>query len=270
LLYLFRSAKFGALSEAIAMNVPADNLTRMARIREAAEGIVRATPGGIRWAELHRQVSRRLTDINSNTITGGLHQFRNNLPADIERPTRGLFVVADAAPAQGEAAVEVPAGAAAPREDSFYAPFAAWLKDDLEEATRAISLGGNGFGGKWGTPDVIGVYEPKATDPVKFSQEIIAAEIKTDSQQLIVAFGQAVAYRLFAHRVYLVVPRTANRGDLQRLDALASVVGIGLVLFNPESAEQPEFDVRVRAPKHEPDYFYTNHVITQCAAALYA
>jgi hypothetical protein len=252
------------------MNVPADNLTCMARIREVAEAIVRATPGGIRWAELHRQVSARLTDINGNTITGGLHQFRTNLPAGIERPTRGLFVVADAQAAREELAAEVPAAAAVLREDAFYPPFASWLKDDLEEATRAISLGGNVFGGKWGTPDVIGVYEPKATDPVKFSQEIIAAEIKTDTQQLIVAFGQAVAYRLFAHRVYLVVPRAASRGDLQRLDALAGIVGIGLVFFNPASAEQPEFDVRVRAPKHEPDYFYTNQVITQCAGALYA
>ena len=109
-----------------------------------------------------------------------------------------------------------------------------------------------------------------AQHPVTNPEELIAAEIKTDTQQLIVAFGQAVAYRLFAHRVYLVVPRNSPKSDLQRLDALASVVGIGLVLFDAASPARPEFDVRVRAPKHEPDYFYTNQVVAQCASELFA
>ena len=251
------------------MNTSADNLTRWARIRQAAEEIVRASPAGIRWAELHRRVVAQLPDINENTVTGGLHQFRINLPTGISRPTRGLFV-ATAVELQNRTETPPAARAALARETEFYAPFAAWLKDDLEEATRAIALGGNIVGGKWGTPDVLGLYQPRATDPMKFPEELIAAEIKTDTQQLIVAFGQAVAYRLFAHRVYLVVPRNSPKSDLQRLDALASVVGIGLVLFDAASPARPEFDVRVRAPKHEPDYFYTNQVVAQCASELFA
>ena len=60
---------------------------------------------------------------------------------------------------------------------------------------------------------------------------------------------------------YIAVPRNANPNDLKRLDALAGVVGIGLVKFNAEDPESPEFQVMVRAAKHEPDYYYTNDVL---------
>lgn len=58
-----------------------------------------------------------------------------------------------------------------------------------------------------------------------------------------------------------MVSRNSNPNDLKRLDALASVVGIGLVKFNADDPENPEFQVMVRAAKHEPDYFYTNDVL---------
>jgi len=44
--------------------------------------------------------------------------------------------------------------------------------------------------------------------------EVIAAEIKIDVGQLITAFGQACAYKLFAHRSYLVFQRALNRRTL--------------------------------------------------------
>ena len=116
-------------------------------------------------------------------------------------------------------------------------------------------------GGKWGTPDVVGLYEARSSDPIKFTTEVVAAEIKIDTQSLIVAFGQACAYKLFSHRVYIVVPRDSNQNDLKRLDALAGVVGIGLVRFNSDDPESPDFQVMVRAAKHEPDYYYTNEVL---------
>lgn len=157
-------------------------------------------------------------------------------------------------------AAQAPASASTSpyRESDFYEPFAQFLVDDLEEATQAKQIGGNRAGGKWGTPDVVGLYETRPSDPVKFPTEIVAAEIKVDTQGLITAFGQACAYKLFAHRVYIVVPRTSNPGDLKRLDALASVVGIGLIRFNSDDPQNPEFQVMARAAKHEPDYFYTN------------
>jgi hypothetical protein len=40
--------------------------------------------------------------------------------------------------------------------------------------------------------------------------------------------------------------------------ALGCVFGIGLILFNAKEPQQPAFDIRVRAAKHEPDMFYVN------------
>jgi len=234
--------------------------TARKRVADAAYELIRAQPTGIRWADLHRAVRAALPDENRNTVTGSLHYFRNHLPPGITRPDRGLY-------AMGDAASQEPSLTPAPvatkhRESDFYQPFADWLENDLEEVTVAKPIGGNGAGGKWGTPDVIGLYAAKPSDPVKFTTEVLAVEIKIDTQSLIVAFGQACAYKLFAHRVYIAVPRNSNQSDLKRLDALAGVVGIGLVKFNSEDPENPDFQVMVRAAKHEPDYYYTNEVLS--------
>src|SRR5271165_2566889 len=57
-----------------------------------------------------------------------------------------------------------------------YQPFADWLVDQ-EVCNRAIPLGGNVFGGKWGTPDVIGKRDKQPGDIVEFPTEIVSAEI---------------------------------------------------------------------------------------------
>jgi hypothetical protein len=88
--------------------------------------------------------------------------------------------------------------------------------------------------------------------------EIVAAEIKTDSRCLITAFGQACSYRLFSHRCYLVVPRSASADDLGRLEALCIACGLGLILFNSANVSHPEYAIRVRAVRSEPDMFYVN------------
>lgn len=231
--------------------------TIRARVHETAAAVIKASPQGIRWSDLHREVAKKLRE-NPNTIHGSLYDFSKKLPRDFHKPAKGLYVFGETA--EGEQVAEVSTQSKM-REAHFYQPFAAWLVSDLEEATRAEPIGGNGAGGKWGTPDVIGLYEARPSDPIKFTTEVVAAEIKIDTQSLIVAFGQACAYKLFAHRVYIVVPRNSNQNDLKRLDALAGVVGIGLVKFNAEDPENPDFQVMVRAARHEPDYFYTNEVL---------
>jgi hypothetical protein len=80
------------------------------------------------------------------------------------------------------------------QESDFYEPFAQWLKADLDEVTVVSSLGGAGLKSKWGTPDVVGIYKPLASNLIKFPIEIVSAEIKIDPQAPVVAFGQAVAY----------------------------------------------------------------------------
>jgi hypothetical protein len=229
------------------------------RVSDAALSIIKAQPAGIRWADLMRAVSKDLPGENQNTIAGSLHHFANHLPPGVHKPDRGIY-------AFGELAPHVSPKTANYREADFYQSFADWLVGDLEEATRAAPIGGNGAGGKWGTPDVIGLYQPRKTDPIQFTEEIVAVEIKIDANSLIVAFGQACAYKLFAHRVYIAVPRDSNSQDLKRLDALAGVVGIGLIKFNADDPQNPDFTVMVRAAKHEPDYFYANEMLSKFKA----
>jgi hypothetical protein len=144
------------------------------------------------------------------------------------------------------------------KESDFYEPFASYLQNDLDEATFAEPIGGASFKEKWGTPDVVGVYRPRTSDLIRFTPEIIAAEIKIDPSQSIVAFGQAVAYRLFATRSYIVMPSTLSPTDQLRLDSLCILFGLGFVLFDFADATKPAFQIRVRAQRFTPDAFYVN------------
>ncbi len=98
-------------------------------------------------------------------------------------------------------------------------------------------------------------------DPIKPPIEIVSAEIKLDTNQLITAFGQACAYKLFSHKVYLVVPKKSLEPDLGRIESLCFKFGLGLVLFNTDNPQNPSFEIRTRALKTEPDYYYVNHYI---------
>jgi hypothetical protein len=53
------------------------------------------------------------------------------------------------------------------------------LEKDLEEVTVAVELGGSGLKSKWGTPDVVGVYRPRAADIVKFQHEIVSSRTRS-------------------------------------------------------------------------------------------
>lgn len=96
------------------------------------------------------------------------------------------------------------------------------------------------------------------SDAVRPPVEIISAEIKTDANQLITAFGQACAYKIFSHKVYLAVPKEA---DTERIESLCARFGIGLILFNKNDAQDPRWEIRTRAVKSEPDYFYVNEYL---------
>lgn len=146
-------------------------------------------------------------------------------------------------------------------EKDFYRPFAEWLRDGLEEVTEALAIGGNIFKGKWSTPDVIGVLRPMRGDLVKFEPQIVSVEIKTDPAQPVVAFGQAISYRLFSHKSYLVLPDTTSADDLDRMIALSTTFGLGLVTFKVD-ADDPEFTDQVRATLATPDMVYVKQMAT--------
>jgi len=233
-------------------------MTQKERICDKAEELLAHEPRGLRFSALMVRLKTELPDVKSaRRIIPYLHLFR---PEAVNKPARGLFRHAKFTETEVESDIKLAESGMCKKkgEDHFYNSFAAYLVDELEECTKAISLGGNCFKDKWGTPDAIGVLRARQSDILQFPAEIVSAEIKTDANALITAFGQACSYRLFSHKVYLVIPNSVTESDLARLDALCRVFGLGLILFDAENPQEPDYQIRVRATRHEPDMFYAN------------
>jgi hypothetical protein len=240
-------------------------------IQDRAMLVLDAHPQGIRWSDLLRTVELEATDTPHNSIHGAIHNLLTNSTHDIVKVARGTYQLAkyieadNAAAASQEAksiiskvAPDIP-GDPSLTEVDFYASFAEWLEEN-DEATVASELGGASLGGKWGTPDVIGVLKPRAQDIFKFEPQIVTAEIKAVPSQPVVAFGQAVAYRLFSHKSYIVIPNSTSGDDMNRLKSLCSIHGVGLVTFALNKA-QPDYSVVVLPMIAAPDMFYVNSML---------
>lgn len=229
-------------------------------IQNAARAIVAASPGGIRYSALIDKILEQSPETPWNTVSGSIWNLNALYPKEITKPSRGLFTSAGATENDevvvGNTEQTAPTGAKI-NESDFYKPFAEWLKNDLDEVTDVAALGGAGLKSKWGTPDVVGVYKPKARDLVKFPLEIISAEMKIDPLAPVVAFGQAIAYRLFSTKTYIAMPTSLTEQDQSRLEALSMLFGVGLVLFDLNK-DAPAFSIRVRAQRFSPDMFYVN------------
>ena len=215
--------------------------------------------------ELAKKIHAAAPDTPFNTIVGSLHVL--SLSPDIVRPSRGLWVLNKYAknestdfvstePSKETASTIAEARARRVEEQAYYEPFAQWLVGE-NQVIEAMVMGGSTFRDKWATPDVIGTYKARTSDLVKFPLEIVSAEIKTDGTQSITAFGQACAYRLFSHKTYVVMPTTIGTNDFDRLDALCTLYGIGLILFDPRP-DAPNFQMKLKAQRLEPDVFYVN------------
>lgn len=236
------------------------------RIRNLAVEIIEEHPGGIRYSDLRRKIHEKDGSFKWGTIAGTLQNLDIQIEK-VEKPSRGLFrIVGTDDGGSSDPVLSLPTA----QEEKFYSPFADWLRDDLEDVSKAIPLGGNRFKDKWGTPDVIGKRDSRPSDIVKQPIEIVSAEIKTNSSQLITAFGQACAYCLFSHRSYLVVPRQAATDEISRLDSLCQVFGLGFVLFDSGSPEDPKFEIRVRPRKQDPDMYYTNKYMKKIESELFS
>jgi len=224
-------------------------------IRSKALELLEKNPNGIRYSNLVNMISKKFPTIPKNTIEGSVWNIHKKFPEKVCKPERGLFrhVKFKDVEIKEDKATENQIL----KEDLFYESFAAWLKNETKEATKAIPLGGNKFKDKWGTPDVIGIRKSELDDIIKIEGEIISAEIKTDSKDLITAFGQACAYKLFSNMVYLVIPKQSGE-DLSRLDSLCLIFDIGLVLFDPTNHKDPKFQIRVRPKNTTPNIYYAN------------
>ena len=241
------------------------------KIQNRALEILNTNPDGIRFSALVNQIKKENPEYPHGTVTGSLWNLDATMPDKVIKVSRGLFKLiefVDTTPPLEPPIVLIDTFEKIKEED-FYEPFAEWITNDLEECTKAIALGGSKFKDKWGTPDVIGIREPKKSDIIQYPTEIISVEIKTDTIGLITAFGQACSYKIFSHKSYIVVPKSSLQEDIDRLDSLAMIFGIGLILFNNKNKKDPDFEIRVRASKHEPDMFYVNKYIKIIAEDLF-
>lgn len=232
--------------------------TQREKIIKKIREILENKPNGIRYSELHREIKESLPEINVNTIHGNLWYLKQKIDSgeikDISRPEQGFYILSKYLK-EGPAEIEMREDIV---EEDFYKPFADYLVNELEECTKAIPLGGNRFQDRWGTPDVIGTYRILGFGNIQPPIEIISAEIKADTNQLISAFGQACAYKIFSHKVYLVIPKESRSFDIKRVESLCLKFGIGLILFDKNNKNNPNFEILARAIKSEPDYFYVN------------
>jgi hypothetical protein len=227
-------------------------------IHKNALELISAQPKGMRYSEIVRQIHEAHPDFLVKTIQWNVWDLDKAFPDDVYKPARGIFkAVKFRKDEEEDDTVTVPSEKLC-SEEGFYEPFADWIVKELEECTKAVALGGNRFKDKWGTPDVVGIREPKKSDIVKPPTEIVSAEIKIEKAGLITAFGQACAYKLFSHRSYIVVPLESQEEDIARLDVLCRTLGLGLILFDATNPVTPNFAIRVRAARHEPDMFYVN------------
>lgn len=233
--------------------------------------VLETHPQGIRWMELLRKVEADSPETPHNSVHGSIHSLLTTRTSEIIKVARGTYQLAkfveaddalssamEAETATAPVISETP-GSETLTEQDFYASFAEWLVEN-DEATVAAALGGASLGSKWGTPDVIGVLKPRAQDIFKFEAQIVTAEIKAVPSQPVVAFGQAVAYRLFSHKTYVVVPKSTSTDDMDRLKSLCSMHGVGLITFVLDR-EQPDYVVVVLPAIGAPDLFYVNKML---------
>ena len=225
---------------------------------------------GLRLIDLYSLIKKKYPDIEDEITYNEIKIFIDNNSSNIYKPDRGIYrlhdnyrILAKGIDPSTLKEDNLSSNKKIVNEDVFYESFAAWLKNDQEECTEAKVLGGNAFGDKWGTPDVIGVLKSMSTDIIKQEIEILSAEIKTSINELITGFGQACSYKLFSHKVYLVIPEQSDPEELARIDSLCYLFGIGLVLFDCTDPAMPNYQIKNRAQKSTPDIFYINKYINK-------
>lgn len=254
--------------------------TKKEKIINMAISMLLNHPEGIRYSHLKRTINEKFEDIGNSTIGTTIVNLEHETKGLVVKVDKGLFRhrnFVDYINNQNELE-NISLNRSLKRigknknikEEMFYLPFSDWLTDEIEECTTAIPLGGNKFRDKWGTPDVIGIRESKRSAIFQFSTEIVSAEIKADTGNLITAFGQACSYKLFSHKSYIVVPKDSSVEDIARLDGLSRIFGIGLILFDNKNSNDPMFEIRVRASKHEPDMFYVDKYMKLIESDLFS
>ena len=208
---------------------------------------------GIRFSALVKKVVAE-TGENENTCNGSLYNMPVEIPEKISRPYRGLFILKENEKLLKDIEQNFEQKLVSDKEDDIYHPAKDYLLS-REECTHAVVIGGNIFGKKWGTPDILGAIRAHSDAVYKPTLEIIAVEIKDEGYSPVEALGQAMAYKLFAHRTWLILPEDA---DLDRIEGIAISANIGLISFK-KGKDGFEFDTLNRPISGHPDFAEVNN-----------
>jgi hypothetical protein len=197
------------------------------------------------------------TGENINTINGSTWNMPNEMSDLVARPQRGLFILKKNLNYISEKENETSDKYSDVfKEETVYEP----VKDYLlgrSEFTHAIVIGGAIFGKKWGTPDIIGAIRVSSDAVYQPALEIVAVEVKGNNYSPVEALGQAMAYKLFAHRTWLVLPES---DDIDRIEGIAMSANIGLVVFNYKNG-QFTFETLNRPVMGNPDADEVNNIL---------
>ena len=230
------------------------------QIRKFGHEVVQENNGGIRFTDIVQRIAEHSPETNLNTIRAQVGKLGRVFPDSIEKPSRGLYKPIENADETQDSLVRSQQESTTIREQAFYELFANFLTNDLDECSTAAAIGSMRGNGKWGNPDVVGVDKPLPHHVIKFEPEIISAEIKTNPNDTVTAFGQAAAYRLFSHKTYLVLPNTVTQVESAKVFVLCSLYGIGVVYFSLDR-DNPEFSVKLYAQKFVPDMLSLNDFV---------
>lgn len=228
------------------------------QVRDEAYNIISSRKEGIRFSELTAELRKKFPLFNSNMINTQVAGLRNH------RDYRDKLESKDSAGKIFKAISPVGETSSnskeTPSEKEFYDTFASYLVEYLKDCTMARKYGGSPNKRGWSNPDVVGIYSLSMGSVFKRDPEIVSAEIKisSDYNALKEAFSQAAFYLLFSHKSYIVVPNTASPETLNILESLSIAFGIGLVLFDPSNKDDPDYTLRNRAQRHEPETEYLN------------
>ncbi len=223
---------------------------------------------GISSAKIKNTICQE-TGMNENTSTGSWHHFSskkgvidNAQGYGIVKIEKGLYRLTKFTNDNSDTVEDIEEDTADKKsEQAYYPKFAEFLvqDDDMERCSNAITLEERIFSDQWGNPDVIGV---KQFAKGLSSPKIITAEIKVSqsTKDILKGFGQSCAYKLFSHKVYLVIPSDTNIE--QRIFTLCIKFNIGLVLFNlNDTLDDIHWEVKNEPTYDEPDYDYVESML---------
>jgi hypothetical protein len=93
-----------------------------------------------------------LPDSKRNTIGGTIWNLETQIPTEVTKPARGLYLHASYRDSTAEVMASRDAALERIGEAQFYEAFAEWLVKELEECTKAIAVGG---AERQAAPDVV-------------------------------------------------------------------------------------------------------------------